>query len=54
MPATTMGANENFLSYVSTLSLSETQREKKKMEGGKERESMCENEREIHTWLREK
>lgn len=28
MPATTMGANENFLSYVSTLSLK--QREKKR------------------------
>ena len=61
MPATTMGANENFLSYMSTLSLSlslflflsETRGEKKR-KGGRGRESMCENEREIHTWLREK
>ncbi len=55
MPATTMGANENFLSYVSTLSLSlrDTERKKRKWREG-EKESMYENEREIHTWLREK
>lgn len=53
MPATTMGANENFPSLCVN-SLSETQRGKREMEGGRERESMYENEREIHTWLREK
>lgn len=48
MPATTMGANENFLSYVSTLSLSlrDTGRKRGTERG---RESMCENEREIRT-----
>ncbi len=50
MPATTEGANENFLSYMSTLS--ETQGEKREMERGKEGESMCENESEMHTLLR--
>lgn len=49
MPATTMGANGNFLSDVST----ETQRETE-TKGARQKESMCENEREIHTWLREK
>lgn len=48
MPATTTGANENLFSYMSTLSL--RHREEKKR--GRERESLCENERDTHTWLR--
>lgn len=53
MPATATGANENFLSYVSTHS--PRRREKKKKEHWEgEKGNMCENEKDICTWLREK
>lgn len=51
MPATTMGANENFLSYVSTLSLWDTGEEKKKKGRNGGRESMCEKERARDTHM---
>lgn len=46
MPATTMGANENFLSYMSTLSLSPRCKEKK---WNGERGKACVKMREIRT-----
>lgn len=47
MPATTMGANENFLSYVSTLSQRPREKKEKLREG--EKEKACVKMREGYT-----
>lgn len=48
MPATTMGANENFLSYVSTLSLRHRGEKEKWREGDKKKACVKMRERYTH------